>query len=468
MRPTLPGSRDVGRFVDDATPHRSPAVTRRQAFAAIVLAVTVASCGDGVGPAAPGIEPDLKLVGLGSSGLTAEVASEVSLSARVEDATGGGYAGAIVTWSVDGSSGSIISGAESTSDATGHVGAVWRLGTAAGPQLASARLVSGDDVTIVAFEATAEPGPAVVASLVADTVLLSGRGETVFLAPTYADEHGNETAGSGVAWSSSDPDVASVAEDGLVTASAEGQSWILASLGQPVDSILVTVEMRGAITVTFDDGWRSVYENAWPVMQELGLPANVGVYVEAVDRGFAAYMASTHLDELHDAGWSMVSHTVSHVSLSTLSEAEMYFELRASQEWLEARGYAGSNVLIAPYHEFGPAERAAVADVYTAARGTSAEAFVPDSLVGWMPDNPYLLTGVEADALPYTEEAGRSRLRDLLQRTLDEGVFMDLYFHQVPPENADAFREALMIVAEFSDRVLPYHQLYPVFARAVF
>jgi hypothetical protein len=85
-----------------------------------------------------------------------------------------------------------------------------------------------------------------------------------------------------------------------------------------------------------------------------------------------------------------------------------------------------------------------------------------------MPDNPYLLTGVEADALPYTEEAGRSRLRDLLQRTLDEGVFVDLYFHQVPPENTDAFRETLTIVAEFRDRVLPYHQLYAVFARVVF
>lgn len=412
------------------------------------------------------VEPELTLLGLGLDDPAAEVDTEISLSARVEDILGAAYAGVAVSWSADPGSGSIVSATTSESDATGHVGAVWKLGTAAGPQRATASLETRGKTVSVAFTATAEAGAAVTASLVADSVLLSARGETAFLSPTYADVFGNPTAGSGVTWQSSDPLVATVASDGLVTGMAEGTTWIEASLGSPVDSILVTVEMRGAITITFDDGRVSVYDNAFPVLQELDLTANVGVITEAI--GWPDYLSEAMLDELDAAGWAMVSHTVSHDSLTTLSPAELDYELRASQQWLVDRGYRGSNVLIAPYHDFGATEKIAAAGYYTAARGTSANAFVPDSLVSWMPDAPFDLTGLEAADLPFTTVAGRDALRAVLQRTRDEGAFVDLFFHQVPPEDVDALRAVLTVVAEFRDRVLPYDRLYPVWARAVY
>jgi peptidoglycan/xylan/chitin deacetylase (PgdA/CDA1 family) len=428
--------------------------------------VVYASIGALVDSVSVRVEPQLTLVRLGVLEPAAPVATEIPLSVRVEDLLGSAYGGATVAWSVDGGSGSITSVPESVSDGTGHAGAVWKLGERAGMQRAFATLESRGISVRVEWLATALAGPAVGASLVADSILLSARGETAFLSPEVVDAYGNPAAPTGVTWTSADPAVAAVAADGLVTGEAEGATWITASVGTPVDSILVTVQMRGAITITFDDGWLSVHENARPVLEEVGLRGNVGVYTEAV--GFPAYMTEEHLDQLHDAGWSMVSHTVSHDSLSTLSAGELDFEMRASQSWLEARGYAGSNVFVAPYHDFGPTERAAAAQYYTAARGTSATAFVPDSLASWQPENPYELTGLEAANLPFTSVAGRDRLRDILQRTLDEGLFVDLFFHQIAPEDVDALRATLTVVAEFRDRVLPYHELYPIWARAVF
>lgn len=412
------------------------------------------------------VEPELVLVAVGPTDLAATVDTELSLAARVEDVLGDAYAGATVTWSVDAGSGTIVSSAEAESDGTGHVTAVWRLGTVVGTQRASASIETRGSTLAVEFIATAEPGPAVTAALAADSALLSARGETAFLSPTYSDAFGNVTSGSGVMWTSADTSVVTAAADGLLTGVAEGATWVTASLDEPVDSILVTVIMRGAITVTFDDGWLSVYDNAWPVMQELELPANVAVYTEAV--GFPAYMSEAHLDELHDAGWAMVSHTVNHDTLSVLSAGELDYELRAAQEWLVARGYRGSNIFVAPYHVFGPDEKAAASVYYTAARGTSANAFAPDSLVSWMPDRPFDLTGMEADDGPYTTPEGLDRLRALLQRTLDEGAFVDLVFHKVPAENVEDFRALMSIVAEFRGRVLPYDRLYPVWARTVF
>jgi peptidoglycan/xylan/chitin deacetylase (PgdA/CDA1 family) len=178
-------------------------------------------------------------------------------------------------------------------------------------------------------------------------------------------------------------------------------------------------------------------------------------------------MWEAELDVLHAAGWSMVSHTMGHPGLDTLSVGEVDYQLRASQQWLIARGYRGSNVFIAPYHAYGPSERAATALYYTAARGAS---YNPpnDSLVSWMPDLPFELTGIEAEFLPYTTALGRQELRDLLQRTADEGAFVDVFFHQVMPTDTAAFRLTLEVLDDFRDRVLPYHELYPAFARGVF
>jgi hypothetical protein len=144
-------------------------------------------------------------------------------------------------------------------------------------------------------------------------------------------------------------------------------------------------------------------------------------------------------------------------------------ELRLSQQWLVDRGFErGSDIVVVPYHDFGARERDAASTYYEVARGASANAVVPDSMVLWQPTNPYELTGIDAEQLPYTTVAGRDRLRALLQRTRDEGRFLDVFFHQVPTANVDALRETLAVIDEFRDRVLPYHELYPELARTVY
>jgi len=416
------------------------------------------------------VEPELTLVAAGPTAVSGEVATEITLSVRVQDLGGAGYQGSMVTWSAGAGSGSITSSAETLSDETGHAAAVWQLGTAAGPQQATASIESWGNVVTVDFTAIAQPGAPTTAHLIADSILLSANGETAFLAPTFQDAYGNPTGGAGPTWESRDPGVATVAPDGLVTGVAAGSTYVTASFGSPSDSILVTVILRGAITVTFDDGFVTTYTNAWPVFQEFGLVGNIGVNPAQVGGpgDFPAYMTKANLDELHAAGWSMASHSMTHDSLTTLTVGELDWQLRASRQWIDDQGYRGSNIFLVPFHDWGARERDAIGGYYEAARGTSAGIVSPDSLVPWRPPNPYDLTGIEADSLPYTTVAGRDRLRALLQRTADEGAFLDVFWHHLPPENVDALRATLAVVDEFRERVLPYHELYPRFARSVY
>jgi len=412
------------------------------------------------------VEPEVTLVAAGPTAFASEVAAQLSLAVRVEELGGAGYAGTTVTWATVGGSGSIASGATTPSGATGHAGAVWQLGTTAGAQQATATIESRGGTVTVTFDATAAPGPAVTASLAADSIILNGHGETAFLGPTYLDQYGNPTAAGPVVFESRDPAVATVQPTGLITAVDPGATYVAMSLGGSSDSLLVTVELKGAITITFDDGWLDTYTNAFPVLQEFNLPANSAVNPAQV--GLPAYMSQAHLDELHQAGWSIVSHTMTHDSLITTTAGELDWELRASQIWIDEQGYNGSNVFVVPYHSWGARERDAIGQYYVAARGTSSMITSPDSIVPWKPSNPYDLTGVEAALLPFTTVGGRDALRALLQRVLNEGAFIDVFFHHLDPADVAAFRELVMVIDEFRDRVLPYHQLYRRFARSVF
>jgi len=408
--------------------------------------------------------PELTLQVVGSAAPAGAVDESVVISVRVTDLSGTPFGGATVTWAA--ADGSIASAPTVLSDETGLASATWRFGTTAGPQAATGTVTTRGSDVVRLFEGDAAAGPAETAMLSADSVLLSGARETARLVPTFRDRFGNVASADVVTWGSSDDAVATVEPDGVITGVTAGTAWIRWTLGFSVDSVLVTLVQRGAITVTFDDGWRTTYDNALPVMEEFSLPGNIGVYTEVV--GSPAFMDLAQLQDLHDRGWSLVSHTVSHDSLTTLSDADLDYQLRASQQWLVDRGFErGSGVLIAPYHDFGPRERAAAGTYYEAARGVSSNAFVPDSLVHWLPEEPLELTGIDTGQLPFTTSAGRDQLRVLLQRAVDEGRFLDVLFHQVPTQDVDAFRATLAVVDEFRDRVVPYHELFPQTVRVV-
>ncbi len=104
----------------------------------------------------------------------------------------------------------------------------------------------------------------------------------------------------------------------------------------------------GETAITFDDGFRSVFEHALPSLRRHGLPATVfvvagtlaegGRSVDWVDTPPPWPLETLSRDEvlsLQDAGVSIGSHSYSHRILPELSEDECERDLRASRELLE-------------------------------------------------------------------------------------------------------------------------------------
>jgi peptidoglycan/xylan/chitin deacetylase (PgdA/CDA1 family) len=107
------------------------------------------------------------------------------------------------------------------------------------------------------------------------------------------------------------------------------------------------------VAITFDDGYRSVVELAFPILSRLGLVATVFVPTNFVDAraplawpGAEEWLDGPHKDELTpmswselirlaDAGWEIGSHTQSHPSLTQLDDRRLEEELGESRARIE-------------------------------------------------------------------------------------------------------------------------------------
>jgi peptidoglycan/xylan/chitin deacetylase (PgdA/CDA1 family) len=110
--------------------------------------------------------------------------------------------------------------------------------------------------------------------------------------------------------------------------------------------------VRDAVAVTFDDGYREVYTNAWPVLRDLDIPATVFLptgFMEgsspapirpgAADRGAEPRALDwTQVGEMVETGSMGVgSHSVTHPEFDTLSRDEAEDEAARSKEVVAER-----------------------------------------------------------------------------------------------------------------------------------
>jgi peptidoglycan/xylan/chitin deacetylase (PgdA/CDA1 family) len=110
---------------------------------------------------------------------------------------------------------------------------------------------------------------------------------------------------------------------------------------------------RRTLAVTFDDGFSSVRELAFPTLERLGLPATVFVTTDFMGTdgpmswpGIDDWLGTRHEAELTamswddirllaGAGWEIGSHTRSHPRLADLDREELADELRGSRQECE-------------------------------------------------------------------------------------------------------------------------------------
>ena len=114
--------------------------------------------------------------------------------------------------------------------------------------------------------------------------------------------------------------------------------------------------------ITFDDGWKSQYESAWPILKKFGYPFTLCIYTDYVKGGPKSGGESItweQIAELRDAGVDIAGHTVSHKDLRGPTkrggtptpeyDAWLWNELNGSKQMLEQRLGVKIDALALPF-----------------------------------------------------------------------------------------------------------------------
>ncbi len=116
-----------------------------------------------------------------------------------------------------------------------------------------------------------------------------------------------------------------------------------------------------SVVITFDDGWRSTYDIAFPILKRYGFPATLFVYTDLIS-GSGQTLSWDQVRDLSRNGFDIQAHSRTHRYLDRLEEGESfphYFEsvrneLEESGRILERQLGRKVKYLAYPYGETNP------------------------------------------------------------------------------------------------------------------
>ena len=84
-----------------------------------------------------------------------------------------------------------------------------------------------------------------------------------------------------------------------------------------------------------DDGYLSIYREAYPRFKEAEIPFTVFVSTDPIDRGFSGFMTWDQIREIRDNGVTIGAHTATHLHMPANSLARNQEDMARSIARLE-------------------------------------------------------------------------------------------------------------------------------------
>ncbi len=223
-------------------------------------------------------------------------------------------------------------------------------------------------------------------------------------------------------------------------------------------------QTSGIVTIAFDDGIDTQFENAFPVMQEHGFNGTFYIITSLI--GTDGYMNMSDLHALQGNGSEIGSHTVDHQEMTSLTDEQVNYEFNASQQCLQANGFSATDFAY-PYGGSNPHVDSIGLQYYRSLRYAYGSGyFMP------LPPSPSQMslpmgfpgeTG-DSEALPQDEY--------LVQNAYDTNSWVIIFFHSVvttPVTDADEigqsdFAALLNYIGNTSVQVLTVNQTLNLFS----
>lgn len=171
------------------------------------------------------------------------------------------------------------------------------------------------------------------------------------------------------------------------------------------------------VSITFDDGWQSVYDRALPLLDQHGFRSTQ--YVNAGSLETPDFMTGAEVRRLHEAGHEIAAHSYDHVDLTSIGADRLDDELRRSKEALEAAGLV-TNDLAVPYGRTDPQVDWYASKYFDLVRGT-----------GYGINTRQNVDPKDLSVLYVTDETTPAELGAALAETARVDGWLILVYHQI-------------------------------------
>lgn len=126
-----------------------------------------------------------------------------------------------------------------------------------------------------------------------------------------------------------------------------------------------------SVVITFDDGYSSIYETAFPMLESYGYPFTLFLSTGPIDSGLSNYMNWDQIRRMSDAGVIIANHMVDHPYMlearnnvsATQKLSRLRIELLAAEQRIEEETGQSHRYLAYPYGEHDPDIKSLLAEL---------------------------------------------------------------------------------------------------------
>ena len=111
-------------------------------------------------------------------------------------------------------------------------------------------------------------------------------------------------------------------------------------------------EPKGIVTLTIDDGYKNIYNEAYPIIKEHNLKASVFMITGLDSFEDSPLMSINELRTLKNNGWDINSHTVTHPHLTKIDLNKAEDEIIQSKKWIVTNNLGYPHAFSYPYGEY--------------------------------------------------------------------------------------------------------------------
>jgi len=182
-------------------------------------------------------------------------------------------------------------------------------------------------------------------------------------------------------------------------------------------------DLHPLVTFVFDDNYEKIYTRAKPIFDAKGEVACAAIVLDYIDK--PGRMTIEQIRELQKGGWEILSHSVTHPDLTTLTREEVENELRKSKSGLEDLGFEIYN-FVYPFYRHNAVVRMAARKYYRSARSG-------DQWKSGLNVNPHILRMYALSAVELESSKQFRRLIKYIDYAEANNYWLIIVMHNVHP-----------------------------------